>query len=181
MGELKKCPFCNGHPELWAAGVRPWWAQCRECGARGPDADSRSDAVIAWNTHADDDMNERAQNNLKAVLYDLEQEKIALLAETVALRAENAEYKDALERGELVRTEVPERSYYEQVGRKVSFLHPTSKEWISGVIDNGYRTNDGIIHVQLDTGERVWCSCKRHGEFIRDREEAEAALEKESL
>lgn len=54
MSALKPCPFpvCGKQPRLVKAlarsGGRIWWVVC-DCGAEGPDARSREDAIAVWN------------------------------------------------------------------------------------------------------------------------------------
>lgn len=55
MNEIKTkfpCPFCRCADHLVAyesdSGPAGMWVECRECGARGPQCDSFSDALQEW-------------------------------------------------------------------------------------------------------------------------------------
>lgn len=48
MGELKKCPFCNGDAEI--SGRKKIKVICKECGAESPGFDFTSQAVRHWNS-----------------------------------------------------------------------------------------------------------------------------------
>lgn len=61
--------------------------------------------------------------------------------------------------------EIDETPFYYKIGELVLFYW--DKEWRKGKITNGYRTHDGIINVELDNGEKVWCGEARHEEFIK--------------
>ena len=49
--QLKPCPFC-GNPHPFKADKRGFavWTQCGDCGARGPEKLTGSEADKAWNT-----------------------------------------------------------------------------------------------------------------------------------
>jgi hypothetical protein len=58
MSEIKPCPFCrctNERSELPVVsyprmhGFYNWYVRCLNCGAAGPDAPSRDEAVEKWN------------------------------------------------------------------------------------------------------------------------------------
>lgn len=55
--------------------------------------------------------------------------------------------------------------FYYEIGGVILFYW--ENQWRKGEIIQGYRTHDGIINVQLDNGERVWCGEARHEEFIK--------------
>ena len=40
-------------------------------------------------------------------------------------------------------------------GEKAEILH--NGEWKQGVIVTGYRFRDGIVTIQTDDGQRIWC------------------------
>lgn len=61
--------------------------------------------------------------------------------------------------------EVDKTPFYYKVGELVLFYW--KNEWRQGKVINGYRTHDGIINVELDNGEKVWCGEARHEEFIK--------------
>lgn len=50
------CPFCGGgQTTTWHIGhyiLNPWVAECWDCGARGPRAETEAEAVDKWNKRA---------------------------------------------------------------------------------------------------------------------------------
>ena len=47
--ELKPCPFCGGNVQkVKSSGRWGWFVSCA-CAAVGPSADSRDEAIRAWN------------------------------------------------------------------------------------------------------------------------------------
>lgn len=55
--------------------------------------------------------------------------------------------------------------YYYEVGAPVLIYWEDT--WQNGQIINGYRTRDGLIHVQTDNGQMVSFGEARHEEFIK--------------
>lgn len=68
------------------------------CGASCGFYPSASEAIAAWNTRAYDAEHEKVCNRMKAVMHDLEREKISAQAENDALRAEMERLQQALRR-----------------------------------------------------------------------------------
>lgn len=55
MSELKPCPFSTGKPHdlmIMSSGQARMWMECMQCGARGPMAGTRAEAIAAWNRRA---------------------------------------------------------------------------------------------------------------------------------
>ena len=51
--QIDSCPFCRkeaGEVYFNSAHLHPWHVQCCACGAEGPGADGKEEAVIKWNT-----------------------------------------------------------------------------------------------------------------------------------
>lgn len=47
--ELKPCPFCGGNAQkVKSSGRWGWFVSC-SCAAVGPSADSKEEAIAAWN------------------------------------------------------------------------------------------------------------------------------------
>lgn len=55
--KLEPCPFCGGEAEIYEPLVaRFWFVRCSDgdtCGTCGPDRETRSAAIEAWNTRAE--------------------------------------------------------------------------------------------------------------------------------
>jgi len=51
--ELKPCPFC-GSTNLGFLSLFAWEVQCNLCLAEGPKADTREEAIAAWNRRANE-------------------------------------------------------------------------------------------------------------------------------
>lgn len=84
---------------------------------------------------------------------------------------EETEHKRRLERN-LQKFEELQRDFavdkiplYYKIGELELFYW--KDEWRQGKVINGYRTLDGIINVELDSGEKVWCGEARWQEFIK--------------
>ena len=57
------------------------------------------------------------------------------------------------------------QAYYYEIGAEVLFNW--KDKWHKGKIINDYRTHEGIINIQLDSGLKVWCGEARHEEFVK--------------
>lgn len=61
MTPLKECPFCGSYALLTEAiqlsetndYVYCWMTMCEECGAGGPEGESKEDAEMKWNQRRD--------------------------------------------------------------------------------------------------------------------------------
>lgn len=59
MAELKPCPFCEGKTvsiydyQNYYTLPYHWRVKCDKCGAEGPIADSKEEAIDAWNKRSD--------------------------------------------------------------------------------------------------------------------------------
>lgn len=60
---------------------------------------------------------------------------------------------------------VNQEPYYYEIGAPV--LIYWEDKWQNGQITNGYRTRDGLVHVQTDDGRTVSFGEARHEEFIK--------------
>ena len=58
------------------------------------------------------------------------------------------------------------RPFYEQIGMHVQVF--LDGAWHNAVIEDGYRTHDGIINARIEDGRGFWCGDLRHGEFVRE-------------
>ena len=47
-GNRNRCPFCGSEDTRPREGMEGWWIQCKHCGATGPLAASKDDAIKAW-------------------------------------------------------------------------------------------------------------------------------------
>jgi len=57
--EIKPCPYCGAHEDSWtdvgqSSYTDKWQTVCLRCGARGPWADSRDEAIELWNRRVGD-------------------------------------------------------------------------------------------------------------------------------
>lgn len=55
MDDLKKCPFCDGHAEIFDykdSGHEWWWVSCDDCGMESDSYKTKARAIAAWNTRA---------------------------------------------------------------------------------------------------------------------------------
>ncbi|MGV3724300.1 MAG: Lar family restriction alleviation protein [Actinomycetota bacterium] len=68
VNELKSCPFCGSANTGFGGDFDLQWANCRECSAEGPVADTRAGAMRLWSTRAFTAENERLRAALRAVL-----------------------------------------------------------------------------------------------------------------
>ena len=65
---LKTCPICNGIPDvIYDDGYE---VVCRDCGVSGPitlgeESDDRDEAILLWNTRADDKHKIKMLDNFK--------------------------------------------------------------------------------------------------------------------
>ena len=58
MAELKPCPFCGSENiDLIAHHKIVVFVQCDNCGATFPDFDSKEEAIKAWNTRTQKEVN----------------------------------------------------------------------------------------------------------------------------
>lgn len=50
---LKPCPFCGESNHISARGGAPdyasWWIECEGCLTEGPAAETKAEAIVAWN------------------------------------------------------------------------------------------------------------------------------------
>lgn len=46
---VKRCPFCNDHPDVFETTQVSFAVKCFNCGAIGPQASTRVSAVDLWN------------------------------------------------------------------------------------------------------------------------------------
>ena len=75
-------------------------------------------------------------------------------------------FVEALKRGEIKYEPQKVRPFYEQIGMTVQVL--LNGDWHNAVIENGYRTHDGIINARMEDGRGFWCGEDRHDEFVRE-------------
>lgn len=101
MTELKECPCCGSTdislndtamPFTGGEGMRIYAVVCEKCGLSTPNRTRRERAITAWNTRAYDTEMATLKSNLEAVT-DMYR----------SAERELSQYKDAMERGELVR------------------------------------------------------------------------------
>lgn len=60
---------------------------------------------------------------------------------------------------------VNQEPYYYEIGAHV--LIYWEDKWQNGQITNGYRSRDGLVHVQADDGRTISFGEARHEEFIK--------------
>ncbi|MCL2670509.1 MAG: hypothetical protein FWF10_00540 [Clostridiales bacterium] len=56
--------------------------------------------------------------------------------------------------------------FYEIIGHPVEIY--LNCNWERGNIVNGYRTNDGMVNVDLGNDRIAWCGIKRANELLRE-------------
>ena len=69
MSELRECPWPHpkGQMSVDSPGTYRHYVFCHVCGAHGPEAGSRSDAITAWNTRPASRVVEAAKKFLRCV------------------------------------------------------------------------------------------------------------------
>lgn len=50
--ELRPCPF-DGNKDVCLVGLRLFYVACNKCATHGPIAETRDEAIAAWNRRAD--------------------------------------------------------------------------------------------------------------------------------
>ena len=172
MAELRVCPFCGSNDIRFITDCEheDVFLECHSCMTRGNYFGDAAAAIAAWNTRACDAEAEKACNNLKAVMYDLEKANAALRKKITAL-------EDALERRELVRVPVPfgapvyVRYMKCNEDYKQQNCHDASGKGCAGCPHRHPVALESMFHSDMldDWGIH----------YFATREEAEAALEKE--
>jgi len=46
---LERCPFCNSHNLQGDMNQVVYWVACLDCGACGPQAMNKTEAILLWN------------------------------------------------------------------------------------------------------------------------------------
>lgn len=94
MSELKPCPFSTGKPHdlmVMSNGQARMWMECMQCGACGPMAGTRAEAIAAWNRRASPPEDVRRMREALEVIahayHDLGPRDFAALARVTAKNA----------------------------------------------------------------------------------------------
>lgn len=91
--ELKPCPFCGCIKVAISDPPYPFFVHCHDCGANGPDQNSRGKAIAAWNTRTPPAQVElvervaRAMQKARDEIGATEQQRIAFAYAEAAMRS----------------------------------------------------------------------------------------------